>query len=699
MKIFLEGQLDYIYFFYGFSLFLLAVICFSIDKEKKSKFPWFLLGLFALANGIAEWLNIPPIISEKSDSMPIFNLLALIISYLCLFEFARSAFYQVKKKIINKWIYLILFPFLILLVLGYKFLLKEGFIITCYFLGFPSLYFSSRIIYEFSKREKKGKCWLVALSITMSLYAVSVLIVPRASFFPANFLNLESFYNAFGVSIELIQGFLGLCAAMSIWFYSSVSADIRYKPRHKIHIFPSKWLLAFVLVVFIGAGWAFTNNLDYYAGIQIIKRSEPKANSPLHILTRELTLLGKAVFSISRNSSVRNAVSSQNAQDIEKARAILNTFKYKFGASACVLLDARGAPIVSADNSISEIKIDRSYASRPYFKDAFSGGKGYYFQLGSAYNERIYYVGYPVTDTSGKISGVAVIVKAIQTEPLFQYRLLGIVLTFLICIIAIIFFIVLMKREALIDFIEKVHAQLEEVDRMKTDFISVVSHELRTPLTSIRNAASILMKGGPAKRIIEQREEELLGIIFDNVDRQTRLVNDLLDVSKIEANVMPIFPKPIDMSNLIKDTLALMRPLAEDKNIEVALDFQSPKNMVYADPEHVRRILNNLVSNAIKFTPENGKITVRTEDAGEELKTTVLDTGIGISIFDKENLFNKFYSSSSAAAREKKGCGLGLSITKGLVEAQKGRVWVDSEPGKGSSFYFTLPALKQKRPL
>ncbi len=120
--------------------------------------------------------------------------------------------------------------------------------------------------------------------------------------------------------------------------------------------------------------------------------------------------------------------------------------------------------------------------------------------------------------------------------------------------------------------------------------------------------------------------------------------------------------------------------------------------MVYADPEHVRRILNNLVSNAIKFTPENGKITVRTEDAGEELKTTVLDTGIGISIFDKENLFNKFYSSSSAAAQEKKGCGLGLSITKGLVEAQKGRVWVDSEPGKGSSFYFTLPVLKQKKP-
>lgn len=566
-----------------------------------------------------------------------------------------------------------------------------------YFLGFPAAYFSARVILKFAEREKEGKYSLIVLTILMSLLAVFTgLIVPKVSLMPASLINTESFYDAFSVPVQLIRGILALGAALSLWSYSSIPSEAALRPSwFLVRFVPTKWMITLTLIVFISAGWIFTNNLDYYAGSQTLKRSSAKVDSELNRLTRELSVLGKATLSMSKASVIRAAVSSPQGQSIEKARALLNQVKNKFGALDCSLLDTQGALIVSSDNSESEITAGKSYSLRPYFKGALSGGSGYYLKLGRLYNERVYYVGYPVRNILGKIIGVAVIVKNIHTEPLFQYRLLSITVTFLVCIITIIFFIALRKREALILLIEKVHSQLKEVDRMKTDFISIVSHELRTPLTSITNAAGILMKGGPAKRPVDEREREMIKIILDSADRQTRMVSDLLDVSKIEAGVMPIYLKHTDIAGLIRDAIALLRPLARDKNINLVLSLDISEVLVYVDPDHVRRILNNLVVNAIKFTPEKGTVTIKAEDAVTEVKITVADTGIGISAADKENLFKKFFRSPDAAVQEKGGFGLGLIITKNLVEAQKGTIWVDSDPGKGSSFCFTLPVLKQ----
>jgi len=406
----------------------------------------------------------------------------------------------------------------------------------------------------------------------------------------------------------------------------------------------------------------------------------------------ELEELGKATLSLSKASAIRIAVSaSAPAQNTEKVNTIINKFKNKFSALNCSLIDIHGLPIVSDGDGNSGIEMGKSYALMPYFKEALSGGIGYYFKLGTKHNERVYYVGYPVKNLKGKIAGIVVIVKSINAEPLFQYRLFSIMMTFLICVIAIIFFIVLRRREAAIRFIEKVHTQLEEVDRIKTDLISTVSHEFRTPLTSIKNAAGILIKGGPAHHILDKTEKELLEIILDNVERQSRMVNDLLDVSKIEAGVMPVSPKPTEIAGLIQQAVTPLKPLAEKKRINIFLDVGITGKKVYADPELVRRILNNLISNAINFTPLNGKITILAEEAEEEIKITISDTGIGISTADQKNLFKKFSMIAKNANQQGKGCGLGLAITKGLVEAQKGKIWVDSNLGKGSSFYFTLP--------
>lgn len=698
MAEFLKGQFDFILFFYGLAFFFMALVCFTIGRDKLRKLPWLLLGSFGLLYGFAEWTGmIAYMQSQTPRFLSLLNLSLLAASYLCLFEFGRIGMLRLNGTKISRWM---LAPIFLLLPLGYK-LGMSGWIITVrYFLGFPSAYLASRVIYGFSKKEGEDKRPLAILGLLMALYAVLTgFIVPRAQFIPANLLNVESFFDTFRIPVQLANGILGLCATLAIWFYSSHLSEMKFRPkRYSIRFMPTKWTIVLTLIIFISAGWVFTNYLDYYAGIQTIKRTKANEDSQLNRLTKELTLLGRMSSSLSRSWAIRVALFSQQPQNIGKAHEALKKFRERLGASTCFLLDGKGKLIASSFEIITDAERNKSYASKTYFKDALSGKNGYNLELGTAYDERIYYISSPVKDTSGKISGAVVIVKNIHSKPLFQYRLFSITITFLVCIIAIIFFIALRRREGIIRLIEKMHQELQEVDNMKTDFVSVVSHELRTPLTSIRNAASILMKGGPSKRTVEENEKELLEIIINNVDRQTRMVSDLLDVSKIEAGVMPVDTRPTNIVSLVKEVMAVLKPQAEDKKIHLDLSCQTKELIVSVDPEHARRIVNNLLVNAIKFTPDNGRITIGIDDWGNEARIKVADTGIGISGEDKEKLFDKFYRSSDTAVQQKGGWGLGLMITKGLVEAQKGKIWVESRLGEGSVFSFTLPVPKQGKP-
>ncbi|MDD4954549.1 MAG: ATP-binding protein [Candidatus Omnitrophica bacterium] len=695
MKDFFKGQFDYIYFFYGFSFFLLAIICFTLDKNKLRRFPWVLLGFFGLTHSIAEWLDMLMIIYGKKNALSILGIIALCASYLCLLEFARVGYFRLRKKRISPWIYLI-FP--VLLSLGHKYGLNGWIVTSRYFLGFTSGYLASRIIYEFAIAEKESRYPLKYLSIIFSLYAVATgLIVPKTGFLLSKFLNFDSFYETFGTPIQLIRAILALAVALAIWFYSSVPSEIKYKPpRFLKHYVPTKWTIGLTLIILIIGGWMFTNYLDYYARRQMIVKNINPQRSPVDGLTRELTKLQKVVISVSRVQSIRNAVSLEKPESkvLEETNKILSRYQTKFNALDFALLDKDGVTVASAGSNKTEIEKGKNYASKPYFKKAIAGETGYDFRHGATYNERIYYISYPVKDIEDKISGAIVITKNIQTEPLFSYRLFSILITFFVCLIVIIFFMVLKRREAFIGFIEKTNARLEEVDKLKTDFISIVSHELRTPLTSIKNAASIMMKGGASRRAIDEQEKEMIRIILNNVDRQTKMVNDLLDVSKIEAGAISVAAKIIDIASLAKNVLNSLRPIADSKKISIIFLSATDKEMAYSDPDHTARIFNNLIDNAIKFTPNGGKITVKIENARAYIKILVSDTGIGISKEDKEKIFTKFCIATSAENQIRKGCGLGLVITKGLVETLGGKIWLESEPGKGSAFYFTLPAAK-----
>jgi GAF domain-containing protein len=238
-----------------------------------------------------------------------------------------------------------------------------------------------------------------------------------------------------------------------------------------------------------------------------------------------------------------------------------------------------------------------------------------------------------------------------------------------------------------------------EVDRLKSEFVATVSHELRTPMTSIRGYTDVLLMG--AAGALDENQTHFLKIIKNNTERLNILVNDLLDISRIESGRVTLLPQALDLRELAEDVIedVLRRSQEENKPIGVSLDAPKKLPLVNGDIERVRQILANLVFNAYHYTPENGAITVRIQslNGGHEVQVDVMDNGIGISLEDQERVFQRFYRGEHPLVLATPGTGLGLSIVKQIVEMHNGRIWMKSSgiPGEGSTFSFTLP-VRQK---
>jgi signal transduction histidine kinase len=232
------------------------------------------------------------------------------------------------------------------------------------------------------------------------------------------------------------------------------------------------------------------------------------------------------------------------------------------------------------------------------------------------------------------------------------------------------------------------------LDDLKSEFISTVSHELRTPLTSIGGYVQLIQAGdaGP----ITDTQREFLSIIQVNVRRLNSLINDLLDIEKLEAGGFEFRKEPQDLRELLRecrDSLALM---AQKKGLELKIDIPSDVPPILGDRGRMVQIFNNLLSNAIKYTNTGFvEILVRTDARGPShepgVAVQVRDTGVGLSSFEKDQLFKKFYRTDSSLASAEKGTGLGLAITKGLVKSHGGAIRVESELGKGSTFEVFFP--------
>jgi signal transduction histidine kinase len=227
---------------------------------------------------------------------------------------------------------------------------------------------------------------------------------------------------------------------------------------------------------------------------------------------------------------------------------------------------------------------------------------------------------------------------------------------------------------------------LLELDRLKDEFISMFSHELRTPLASILGYVEILREEG----VTGPDAGHCAEVIERNAQRLLRLVGDLQVLSQIESGKMPMEFRSADLADLAACAVEEMRPEAQRKHIELALSAAGLPH-VAADPARITQLLGNLLSNAVKFTPDGGRVEVRLRKDGDQLELAVADTGVGIPAADLERIFERFYRTAIARRQAIQGTGLGLTITKAIVEAHHGTIAVDSEEGRGSTFTVRLP--------
>ncbi|WP_119065906.1 sensor histidine kinase [Aggregatilinea lenta] len=248
-----------------------------------------------------------------------------------------------------------------------------------------------------------------------------------------------------------------------------------------------------------------------------------------------------------------------------------------------------------------------------------------------------------------------------------------------------------------------------EVDRLKTEFITLVSHELRTPLTSVKGFSDLILESGDDA--LPQEVREYLGIIAENADRLVTLINDIIDITRIESDRVVISPQLCALPETIAQVTAALQSAIEEKRHRLTLDIAPDLPQIWADPARMAQILTNLLSNAIKYTLHPGEIVIsaRYIDTLEALPDTAIrdpilpcvlvsvqDTGVGIPPGDQPYLFKPFYRTNNEIARLVGGTGLGLMIVKSFVEMQGGQVWFESAPGEGSTFYFTAPVVESK---
>jgi signal transduction histidine kinase len=243
----------------------------------------------------------------------------------------------------------------------------------------------------------------------------------------------------------------------------------------------------------------------------------------------------------------------------------------------------------------------------------------------------------------------------------------------------------------------------KEVDGMKEHFVSLVTHELRTPVVAIQKSLELLLS--KATGGITEDQEKFLTISRMNVDRLNKLINDLLDMSQMESGKFVLKPSAFDFRDVVRDARGSLVSWADEKKISIRLDMKEEPTFVTGDRNRLFQVVVNLLSNALKFTPSGGEIAVAVKIvqsvagdlSGPGVEVSVVDNGIGIDPKDFQRIFNKFEQVSLVAPQGMAGSGLGLPISKEIIGLHNGKIWVESEQGKGSRFIFVIPqALKTK---
>jgi len=241
------------------------------------------------------------------------------------------------------------------------------------------------------------------------------------------------------------------------------------------------------------------------------------------------------------------------------------------------------------------------------------------------------------------------------------------------------------------ELLRRQHIQLEQASALKSQFLANMSHEFRTPLNAILGYTSMLLQGVTGGEMTAPQRRNL-GRVDSNARHLMALVNDILDISRIEAGKMPLHSSEFKLTDLITEVMAEVEPIIARSKLTVETDVAAAANKLSADRQKVKQIVLNLLSNALKFTPEGSvQLVARYRAASDEISIAVVDTGIGIAPADQEKVFEDFQQADTSTTRQYSGAGLGLSICRRLADMMDGRISLQSHPGKGSTFALVLP--------
>jgi signal transduction histidine kinase len=244
------------------------------------------------------------------------------------------------------------------------------------------------------------------------------------------------------------------------------------------------------------------------------------------------------------------------------------------------------------------------------------------------------------------------------------------------------------------DELQRLYGELETASKHKSEFLANMSHELRTPLNAIIGFSQVLREGISGE--INAKQQEYLDDIVTSANHLLALINDVLDLSKVEAGQVELQVAPFSLRDALERGVSMVREQATTDGVQVALHANGGLDVVTGDERRIRQVIFNLLSNAVKFTPSGGSVDVSATQSNGEVTVSVADTGPGIAAEDLDRIFEEFQQ-TEAGARQREGTGLGLALSKRFVEMHGGRIWCDSELGKGSTFRFTLPVRPVER--